>query len=46
MGRSPAGAAVGVAEIYAVVWDNSLAQDHPLNPMNRGAYGVPVQPLK
>jgi hypothetical protein len=51
-------AAVEVAEIHAVVWDNSKTPDNPFNlmnradprsptsPMNRGASDVPFQPVR
>ena len=58
MGRSAAGAAVGVAEIQVVVWGSSMTEDNPINPMNqadprnqtspmnRGAADVPFQPVR
>jgi hypothetical protein len=58
VGRSAAGAAVGVAEIQAVVWGSSMTEDNPINPMNqadprnqaspmnRGAADVPFQPVR
>ena len=58
MGRSAAGAAVGVAEENPVVVQVPMNPDNPLNPMNaadlrnpaspmnRGAYGVTFQPVR